>query len=181
MKALLLTMLVLTVGVTATAQTSVFVPGNATGCFGNPSEGCQPFVAAITVSGPGAITVTYTSGLVTWRLGSTAGPDGASCNPCGPQQLPLNESRSVGLVSNSTRVAALIGVFVPQYRVRRSGFQALDGTKNITHVGIKPQFLFFVGTGITFTANEAGTLFLGINDSTANDNSGGFNVTVSGP
>jgi hypothetical protein len=46
MKALLLTMLVLTVGVTATAQTSVFVPGNASGCFGNPSGGCQPFVAA---------------------------------------------------------------------------------------------------------------------------------------
>jgi hypothetical protein len=180
MKALLLTMLVLTAGVTATAQTSVFVPGNASGCFGNPSGGCQPFIVAMTVSGPGAITVTYDSGLVTWQQGSTAGPDGASCF-CATQQLPLNESHGIGLISHFTKVAALIGVFVPQSRVTRSGFHALDGTKDITHVGIRPGSLFFVGTGITFTANEAGTLFLGINDSTVSDNSGGFNVTVSGP
>jgi len=75
--ALTLVALVLTVAATTeSAQTNVFVPGNATGCFGNPHLGCAPLVAALTVSGPAKITVTYVSGLMSWQPGATAGPDG---------------------------------------------------------------------------------------------------------
>jgi len=43
-----------------------------------------------------------------------------------------------------------------------------------------PNGLFFIGTGKTFSVHHAGTLFLGINDTLVGDNSGGFNVTVTG-
>jgi hypothetical protein len=59
---------------TASAQNSVNVtiPGNTLGGFGNPSiDNSEPFVAALAVDGPGTITVSYLSGLVTeWRGGS---------------------------------------------------------------------------------------------------------------
>lgn len=61
----------------ALAQTEVFVPGNATGCFGNPDDGCMPLVAALTVSGPGTITITYVNGMVNYGLGEV-GPDGGT-------------------------------------------------------------------------------------------------------
>ena len=78
-------------------------------------------------------------------------------------------------------MAALIGTFVPAARVNHSGFTAIDGTKGATRVGIKPNDLFFIGEGRTFEVGEAGTLFLGINDTGVRDNSGGFTVEVTGP
>ena len=95
-------------------------------------------------------------------------------------QFPLNEAHGIGL-GKARKVAALIGVFVAQSRVQQAGFSALDGTKNVTPLGIMPGELFFIGTGKTVPVSEAGTLFLGINDTTVGDNSGGFNVTVTGP
>ena len=56
--ALVLLLFVATATVAATAQTQVFVPGNASGYFGNPVDLRAPMVPAITVSGPGTITVT---------------------------------------------------------------------------------------------------------------------------
>jgi hypothetical protein len=180
--ALILTVLVLTVAATTTAAQNVFVPGNASGYFGNPAYPLIPLVSALTVSGPGTITVTYVSGLVTYDSnGDTAGPNGISCGRCtGNPQTPLQEAQGIGLMK-IRRLAALIGVFVPQSRVQRAGFSAVDGTKNATPVGIMPGNLFFIGTGKTFPVSQAGTLFLGINDYIVSDNSGGFNVTVSGP
>jgi hypothetical protein len=177
------TMLVLIVAATtAAAQTNVFVPGNASGHFGNPSDRVVPFVTALTVSGPGTITVTYVSGMVTWNFnGDSTGPNGTLCTVCKGSQAPLGEAHGIGLFKNVPRLAALIGVFVSQSRVQRVGFSALDGTKAVTKVGITPGCLFFIGTGKTFSVSEAGTLFLGINDFIVGDNSGGFNVTVTGP
>ncbi|MGA8151857.1 MAG: hypothetical protein WB952_12965 [Terriglobales bacterium] len=179
--ALMLTLLVLIVAATtAAAQTNVFVPANASGCFGNPDYGCVPLVAALTVSGPGTITVTYVSGTVSWGQGDT-GPNGTSC-ACTGMQFPLKEAHGIGLRGGSVKdLGALFGVFVPQSRVQCKGFNALDGTKNVTRVGIMPNKLFFIGTGETFSVTEAGTLFLGINDTVVSDNGGGFNVTVTGP
>ena len=179
--ALMLTILFLiVVATTAAAQTAVFVPGNASGCFGNADLGCPvPLVAALTVSGPATITVTYVSGTVVWEAnGEPTGPDGARANFNG-WQSPLQEAHGIagGWIPN---LAALIGVFVPQSRVQDAGFSALDGTKGVTPVGIMPNGLFFIGTGKTFSVNVAGTLYLGINDPGVNDNSGGFNVTVTG-
>ncbi len=179
--ALTLTLLALSVAATTTAAQNVFVPGNASGFFGNSADQANPLVLALTVNGPGTITVTYVSGTVTWDSnGDTTGPDGTACGTCKGNQTPLNEAHGIGL-GKIEKLAALIGVFVPQSRVQSKGFKAIDGTKDATKVGIIPNGLLFIGTGKTFPVKEAGTLFLGINDYHVSENSGGFNVTVSGP
>ena len=132
---------------------------------------------ALTVSGPGTITVTYVSGTVTDTGGVNTGPNGVPWTT-GGAQAPLQEAHGT-LVKKITNLDALIGVFIPQSRVQKSGFSAIDGTKGVAKVGIMPGHLFFVGTGKTFPVSEAGTLFLGINDMGVGDNGGGFNVTVS--
>jgi len=176
---MLLALLVLTVAATtAAAQTQVFVPGNASGFFGNPVNLMVPLVSAITVSGPSWIIVTYVSGKVDFGAGFGVGPNGVTFTQGYYAQIPLQEAAGVS-AQISPKEGALIGVFVPQWRVQQAGFSALDGTKNVTPAGIRPSDLFFIGRGKTFRASEAGTLFLGINDNGVVDNSGGFNVTVS--
>lgn len=166
---------------TLAAQTTVFVPGNATGGFGTPVDLVAPFVPAIAVTGPASITVTYVSGLMTWDTqGQTAGPLGTSAcgSDCDVMQFPLDEANGDG-IRNTKHLGALIGAFVPKYRVDGKGFKALDGTKNAASLGIKPELLRFIGDGFTFHVGEAGTVYLGINDTIASDNGGGFTVTVS--
>jgi len=178
--ALMLAVLVLIAApTTAAAQTEVFVPGTASGCFGNPVDECVPLVAALTVSGPGKITVAYVSGTVIYGVGE-AGPKGVRFTYSTYAQVPLQAALGLSRMSTAT-MGALIGVFVPQKTAQRKGFNALDGTKNVTRVGIMPNGLFFIGAGKTFRVSEAGTLFLGINDSWVSDNGGGFTVTVTGP
>jgi len=164
----------------ARAQVSVFVPGNASGYFGNWNDSAVPFVSALTVPGPGTITVTYVSGTVNWGVpGVDVGPNGGPYTNTGGFQLPLEEATGKAPHAKIGNIAALIGVFVPECRVNAPGFTAIDGTKNATKVGILPTGLFFIGQSKTLHVTVAGTLFLGINDSLVNDNSGGFNVTVS--
>lgn len=165
------------VTLSANAQTTVFVPGNASGYFGNPYNLAVPFVSAITVNGPATITVTYVSGTVQWG-GGEVGPEGGPY-PVSNFQFPLQEAKGVAPHVAINNIAALIGVFVPQSRVQQPGFTALDGTKNIVKVGIMPSALFFIGESKTITVNLAGTLYLGINDTLVSDNSGGFTVQVS--
>ena len=170
--------LLVAVSTVADAQVTVFVPGKASGDFGNPVATLVPFVPALTVTGPGTIQITYISGMVQFGGGPT-GPNGAPWDN-GPLQTPLQEARGVahGHVNN---LAALIGVFVPKSRVDAPGFRAIDGTKNLTPAGIIPSTLFFIGTSKTINVHGAGTLFLGINDEGVEDNSGGFMVQVTGP
>jgi hypothetical protein len=160
----------------ARAQTSVFVPGNASGGFGNPIDIVVPLVPAITVSGPSRITVTYVSGTVTPVAGVDAGPNGTKWN-FNEAQSPLQEAR--GQSGGIDWLGALIGVFVPASRVGDWKFQPVDGAKALARNGIVPSTLVFVGTGKTFYVREAGTLYLGINDDLVGDNGGGFTVTVS--
>ncbi|MGA7381828.1 MAG: hypothetical protein WBX03_13345 [Terriglobales bacterium] len=175
---LALIIIILTAAATTTAaQTNVFVPGNATGCFGSTDTGCAPLVAALTVTGPGTITVTYVSGTVDWGS-AEVGPNGGPYPNTSDYQFPLEEAEGIAPHTKINNIAALIGVFVPQARAQYKGFNPVDGTKNLTTVGILPNGLFFVGTGKTASVNGPGTLFLGINDTMASDNSGGFNVTV---
>jgi hypothetical protein len=172
-----LTILALIVAATtAAAQTQVFVPGTASGCFGNPVDECVPLVAALTVSGPSWITVTYVSGMVNYGPGE-AGPNGVFFTYDTYAQVPLQAAVGVSLMSTKD-MGALFGVFVPQKTVQRKAFNALDGTKNVTRLGIMPNRLFFIGTGKRFWVTQAGTLFLGVNDSWVSDNGGGFNVAV---
>lgn len=171
--------LLVAVSPVADAQVTVFVPGKASGDFGNPVATLVPFVPALTVTGPGTIQITYVSGMVQFGIGLFTGPNGASWD-LGPVQTPLQEARGVanGHVNN---LAALIGVFVPKSRVDAPGFQPVDGTKNLTPAGIVPSTLFFIGTSKTINVHGAGTLFLGINDEGVEDNGGGFMVQVTGP
>src|SRR5438034_7234425 len=163
----------------ANAQVTVFVPGKASGDFGNPVVTLVPFVRALTVTGPGTIQITYVSGMVQFGIGFITGPNGAPWDN-GPLQTPLQEARGLahGHVNN---LAALIGVFVPESRVDAPGFRAIDGTKNLAPAGIVPSTLFFIGTSKTINVHGAGTLFLGINDEGVEDNEGGFMVQVTGP
>ena len=157
----------------------VFVPGKASGDFGNPVVTLVPFVPALTVTGPGTIQITYVIGMVQFGIGLITGPNGAPWDN-GPLQTPLQEAAGVAH-GHVNHLAALIGVFVPKSRVDAPGFQAIDGTKNLTPAGIVPSTLFFIGTSKTINVNGAGTLFLGINDEGVEDNGGGFMVEVTGP
>lgn len=79
-----------------------------------------------------------------------------------------------GIVAN---LDSLIGIFVRQSRLAE-GFTAIDGTKDLTRIGLLPSSLFFIGTGTTLHVAQAGTLFLGINDDNAASNGGGYNVAI---
>ena len=77
-------------------------------------------------------------------------------------------------------LGALIGAFVCKRRSDSSKFSAIDGTKRVVRVGTVPEALFFVGEGMTYEAKEeAGTLYLGINDWITSNNGGAFVVDVS--
>ena len=177
--ALVLVGFVAMVGIVAHAQTQVLVSGTTNGAFGNPIDQAVPFVSALTVDGPGTITVTYVSGTVT-DVDGEHGPNGEDFK-CGQYsiQTPLQEAHGVA-GGKCKYVDALIGVFVPQTRVQdRRGFNPIDGTKNLTRVGIMPGWLFLIGESKSFPVKQAGTLYLGINDMIVGDNGGGFNVEVS--
>jgi len=169
-----------TMATQAQQDVQVFVPANASGAFGNPIDIVVPLVPAITVNGPGTVTVAYVSGAVDFGGGFTVGPNGGVWD-IATKQDPLLEAQGIWATRKVKDLAALIGVFVPQSRVTHKGFSPIDGTKDWTPVGIKPGGLFFIGAGRTFEAKEAGTLFLGINDVTVGNNSGGFTVEVTGP
>lgn len=177
MKSSLLAVLIALTTIAGHAQTDLFIPGNASGYFGNPMVGQMPFVSAVTVKGSATITVTYTSGTITDINGVNTGPDGVDCNYCA--QLPIEEATGFLQTGTAHHLDALIGVFVPSWRVNHAGFSPIDGTKGVAEIGIMPDGLFFIGTSKTFKVSGAGTLYLGINDNWVSDNGGGFNVTVS--
>ena len=170
-------LLVIAASIAADAQIQVFVPANATGGFGNGIDKVVPLVRAVTLSGPGTITVTYLSGTVSGGNG-IAGPAGINTYPsCIGWQFPLQEKWGVN-TGDCAQSYALIGVYVAQSRVTKWGFRAVDGTKGLVRIGIMPNGLFLIGRSTTFVANQAGTLFLGINDMVIGDNSGGFTVRI---
>jgi hypothetical protein len=104
-----------------------------------------------------------------------------------PERLPLTNRPSLIVLPTGRRhlkrMAPALSFFqinrtwlnfqTLQLGVQKAGFNALDGTKDVTSVGIMPNYLFFIGTGKTFSVHQPGTLFLGINDCLVGDNSGG--------
>ena len=156
------------------------MPANANGQFGSdPAHpaGFAPLVKAITVTKAATITIKYLSG--TWCITPTVcgiGPNGIQFNQDSTGGSPLQER--VGVTFGTiTNMGSLIGAFVPEPLVNTSGFQALDGTKLTSGVGITPDRLFFVGTYNVISVGP-GTLYLGINDPGVADNSGSLTVTV---
>lgn len=175
----------------AQGQTEVFVPWNTTGGFGNPSDlsSIVPMVKAITVQGPATITVTYVSGVISIPGEGTTGPKGFTYptnSGCIGTQSPIQEGNGVcgGTIPQAD---GLIGVFVPQYKVNDPrGFAAVDGTKAVGRIGIRPSDLRFIGETMTWNVNQAGTVYLGINNCNEtigcplvrSGTSGGFTVEV---
>ena len=75
-------------------------------------------------------------------------------------------------------LGALMGAFVPKSTVDSPGFSPKDEDFGVP--GIRSDQLFFIGLGpFEFKANEPGTLFLGINDNRASNNTGSFEITLS--
>lgn len=180
-------MLLLFVG--SASAVTVTVPGTANGGFGSPNTGgSTPFVAAITVTGPGTISIAAT-GTINFGGGFPSnGPNGGvfGASP-GNLSLSLPLDEAVGMNSAGypgkqiRRLGALIGAFVPQSLVSNPLFQPVDGTKGLAPIGIVPSQLFFVGNSHVIEVNSAGTLYLGINDGGVVDNSGAFTVNVTTP
>ena len=172
---------------------TVKVAGTATGGFGlnplGPTNGATPMVAAISVMGPGSITISSKSGLVNYGgpgpvVKADGGDFGQSPNSSS-LAWPLDEA--VGITSAAypgqevIHMAALIGAFIPTDRAAVAGFAPVDATKGLAAAGILPSDLFFVGSYHVLIVSGPGTLYLGINDCYPGDNSGQFLVNVSAP
>ncbi len=180
LKCLLFLMAVLATGTAVAGSATVIVPGNATGGFGNPASGYVNLVPALVVKGPGTIQISYKSGIVTDAGGVFSGPYGVPWTESNYLQFPLQET--IGTQSNTWKnLDALIGAFVPASTTAIPGFAPVDGTKQLAHVGISPNALFFVGAYTTVEVSGPGTLFLGINDPIVGDNGGSYTVSVTGP
>ena len=163
----------------ATLTISSFASGNFGAGYAHQTMQ-TPLVRAITVPGPGTITVTYVSGSWCAHDGTDcSGANGTAINdPSGVWYDPLQEASGVA-VSASQSAIALMGAFVPQLLTQQAGFVAMDGTKLTSGVGIMPNQLFFVGAINYIPVSGPGTLYLGINDWYVDDNSGALTVTVS--
>jgi hypothetical protein len=145
-EAMLLVVFVATATMAACAQTSVFIPANASGHFGNPANQIKPTGPAITVSGPATITVTYLSGTIidkTVWLSARRLWRGTTTTTYGSRFKKVK----CDAVKNAD---CLIGIFFSSAKWMHSGFQAIDGTKGIVAIGIMPGNLFFMGKGRSF-------------------------------
>ncbi len=75
---------------------------------------------------------------------------------------------------------ALMGAFVPNSTVASPGFSPKDEDFGVP--AIRSDQLFLIGSGpFEFMATEPGTLFLGVNDGRASNNTGSFKVKVRFP
>lgn len=172
---------------------TVTVPSTASGGFGTPrdyyGENWTPLVKALSVKKAGTITISYQSGTeavsdtpqVGWCGAGEAlcyGPNGGGWDAPYGWELPL--SQESGASVHVTNVMALIGAFVPESLVKENDFQALDGTRVTSGVGIMPDKLFFVGSYNVIQVSGPGTLYLGVNDMIVDDNVGSLAVEVSG-
>jgi predicted secreted protein len=129
-----------------------------------PSKATTDFVKAMTVTTPSLIQLTATGKISSGAVKNIT-PKGVSktlttcqnqflaCHP-----LPLHKSAGVDF-KTVPDFGALIGYFVP------------ESTQH-------PTLLFFVGNYTEYVASEAGSLFLGINENDAADNTGNFSVQV---
>ena len=190
--------LLCTVGLFSTSVLAqvVDVDAKATGEFGGHPDVSVPIVLdmvpGFVFSGPGAIRITASGTIdltpnLSFPVGQNVPPDGQGLLNrlilgAADRYLPLEEalvdaSGTGALPPNISGGGALMGAFVPQAIVNAPGFLAKDD--DFPNGGISSDSLFFIGSGpFDFTATIPGTLFLGINDVRANNNSGSFEVTI---
>ncbi len=165
---------------------TVVVPATASGNFGFPTDNAvTPMVKAITVTKATTIRIFYISG--NWSGSSLLPLSDANGQNAFPgrdygvyYQPPLFEANGVTGVE-SRNIMALIGAFIPKTLVDDPEFTPMDGTKKSNGVGIMPDKLFFIGSDNTIQTTGAGTLYLGVNDMTASDNSGALTIKITTP
>ena len=187
--------LLCTVGLFSTSVLAqvVSVDAKATGEFGDGPDVSAPIVLdmvpGFVFSGPGTIRITASGTIALSPTGfQNVTPDGlgpldrVTVLGAADRYMPLEEAlvdaSGVGVLPLSfLDGGALMGAFVPQAIVDTPGFLAKDD--DFPNGGISSDSLFFIGSGpFDFTATIPGTLFLGINDVRANNNSGSFEVTI---
>ena len=166
----------------------VTVPSRATGGFGNIASGWEDMVGA-GAFGDGDILTIIASGTIYVNPTKMVGPDGWGPPVDGYEAdetsyTPLEEKEVDAGTFPAPRpnpvphAGALIGAFVPELVANTEGFLARDDDYTGVGYGISSQWLFYIGPGpMNWTAPEDGTLYFGINDWWAANNSGEFTVT----
>ena len=183
----------------STLTDTVIVDSKATGGFGYhpdaaPPAGGTPMVLGFVFGAPSAVAIIAT-GEIDLYLGlpelEDISPDGTAFDgdnfnltrALNFSYMPLEEASVDGgadftaFSDTLPDAGALMGAFVPKSTVDSPGFSPKDEDFGVP--GIRSDQLFFIGSGpFEFKANEPGTLFLGINDSRASNNTGSFEVTL---
>lgn len=169
---------------------SISVHSKAAGKFGAyrtvPDQDSLDLVEAYVFTTPGSVTITV-SGQIDLH------PSYAPAKGVGPEGVPLelvDRNGSFTPLEESTvdvkgadalpramkNNGAVFGAFVPKSMVDVPGFQSIN--EDFTSYGISSDKLFLVGTRFEFTAEEPGTLYLGVNDARPSNNAGSFTVTI---
>jgi hypothetical protein len=170
----------------------ITVGAKATGSFGVPVAGPENFVSAHTFSASGEQVILSPSGTITLGENLITGPAGITAarslitgfnvnNPgytaLEEREIDLGNAAQNNLPTEVEQLGALIGIFVPQTAAGQAGFLAQDG--DVTTTGLDSEDLFLIGADLhLFVAPGPGTLFLGINEAYALNNSGSFEVKV---
>lgn len=167
----------------AASATTISVSATANGMFGNLVTGTNTFVAGPALAAGDTVQITAT-GIITLGENLTTDADGVDVDSSSGKIFsfeftPLEEALlDLGGTDDTLmeNLGALIGAFVPTAQVNAPNFRASDD--DISYGSLPSSSLFFVGTSLTYTATEAGTLFFGINEGYVLNNSGAFSVTV---
>ena len=135
---------------------------------------------------PGKVTIKVEGTIdlhPSYRGAMGIGPEGLSAKRGSTgNYTPLDEAivdvrGTSALPATMHKNGALFGAFVRESTVNTPGFRPIN--EDFPDGGIVSVSLFLIGSGLDFTANEPGTLFVGVNDSRPGNNSGSFSVTVS--
>jgi len=161
------------------ANADVIVPGKASGGFGSPSDQMNPLIPALTVAGPAVIQITATGCLTDVVGPACITPDGFSFTGNSAELTPLQEA-GVFPPPTDPRTDGLMDALVPATIANQPTFQAIDSRNPACHPGpcIDPGLLSPIGTNNFLIVQQAGTLFLGIDDFIIGDNGGRFDVSL---
>ena len=169
----------------------VSVPATASGGFGSQGNpGSTGFVLGHTFSTGGEKISLSASGGVNLSINTrNVGPDGITA-PAGtpfaftisytPLEEPLVESGALTIPRPDgdpiENIGALIGAFVPASVANDANFSPFD--EDIVDEGIPSTDLFLIGSKATLSSPGPGSLYLGINEWFASNNSGAFQVAI---
>lgn len=183
MKTFLAALAILTTAGVAHAGT-FNVDSRANGKFGHLQFSGTAMVQGFHLTGGQSvdISVTGTISILVGNPSATTGPDGllincnsglVSCNEFSPlQEAGVDAGTFNPNDPLEPHLGGMMAAFIPDTQYT-AGFLAYD-----TDYGgnIQPSQLFFVGTGLTYVAPQAGWLYFGINEPYVTNNSGAFTV-----